>query len=154
MQSRPADWQVPPEERSFEGRSEFPGSCRRFRSSYRLLSGVGTRDMDGENGWGTAIATARRYGHAPSMQITLAHIAQRFDGLLSGTLTRDEVDRWAWSIMEADDFGNLVFSPPQDRDSIWRGLTYLYGVDMPAPAGDGFLHSLSDIREAYSKLAI
>lgn len=87
------------------------------------------------------------------MQITFADVTRWFDGILSDTLTRDEADRWAWSMMKADDTGNLAFLPPQDRDRIWRGLTYLYGVDMPNPTGGGFLHSLLDIREAYSKLA-
>jgi hypothetical protein len=40
--------------------------------------------------------------------------------------------------MEADDTGNLVFSPPQDRNRIWHGLAYLYDIDMPDSAGSGF----------------
>jgi len=86
------------------------------------------------------------------MRITLADIANKFDGVLAETLTRDEADRWAWSMIEADDAGGLEFLPPTDHDRIWRGLIYLHGIDMPHPEGGGFLHTQQDIREAYSQL--
>jgi len=86
------------------------------------------------------------------MKIRLSDIANKFEGVLSRTLAREEADRWAQSMMDADDAGNLEILPVADRDRIWRGLTYLHGIDLPHPDGSGFLHSLEDIFEAYSKL--
>jgi hypothetical protein len=59
----------------------------------------------------TLVAMVLHIEHSCSMRITLADIANKFEGVLAETLTRDEADRWAWSMIEADEAGSLEFSP-------------------------------------------
>jgi hypothetical protein len=51
-------------------------------------------------------------------------LAERFAGVLEGTHTRDEVDRWAaqWVAAAGD--------PGVDDEVVWEGLTRLYGLDL------------------------
>lgn len=85
------------------------------------------------------------------MQVSFDDVAQWFEGILSGSASREDADRWAWRAMQAAESGKLDYAPKSDKGRIWRGLTYLFGVDLPNEAG-GYLHSVADIREAYEQL--
>jgi hypothetical protein len=63
-----------------------------------------------------------------------------FLGLLSGSLTRDEADRWASQWVAADD-------PPVGHPAIWTALDRLYGIDLTHGGPDDYLHPLDQIRE-------
>lgn len=84
-----------------------------------------------------------------NIRITVADVAARFEAILSGSLTRDAADRWAYSMMQKDDVGELEFFPTGDRDRIWMGITYLAGIDLPNPWQEGYLQSDADLRAAY-----
>lgn len=88
-----------------------------------------------------------------SMQITFADVAARFDAILTGSMSRVEADRWAWGMMQADDAGQLEVLPAHDHPRVWEGLTYLFGIDMPNPDTNAYLHSIEEIRKAYSNIS-
>ena len=85
------------------------------------------------------------------MQITFADIAERFEGVLSGALSREDADSWAQQIMRADDEGAVQFEPRSDYERIWRGVTYMCGIDL-RDGPDTYLHTPDDIRESYRRL--
>ncbi len=87
------------------------------------------------------------------MKMTFQEVADRFEAVLSGTLSREDADRWAWHAMQAGDRNDLDFAPPSDEQRIWRGLTYLCGIDLPGEATGSYLHSDDDIRAAYGQIS-
>jgi hypothetical protein len=80
------------------------------------------------------------------MEISVINICQIFRDLLSGRISREQADRWAYSVIQNEESGILTFSPPSDRQRIWAGVMYLYGVDLLVSPGV-YLHSDDDIRE-------
>ncbi len=64
------------------------------------------------------------------MDVSLDTIRKMFIDLLAGHITRDEADRWAYQAMQADELRELVFVPRTDQDRIWKGIMYLYGIDI------------------------
>lgn len=83
------------------------------------------------------------------MRITFDDVAQRFEAVISGQISFEDADQWACSIMQGSDDGTLVFEPQSDRDRIWRGITYLRGVDLQSAPGT-YLHTLDDVQEAFA----
>jgi hypothetical protein len=73
-----------------------------------------------------------------SRQPTLDEIEDCFAALVEGRLTRDEADRWAARWVTED-------GPGWDELS-WWSLNLLYGVDLPAGAGGGYLHDNKQVR--------
>ncbi|GAA3982360.1 hypothetical protein GCM10023085_75740 [Actinomadura viridis] len=71
-------------------------------------------------------------------QPTLDEIEDRFVELVAGRLSRDEADRWAARWVTEDDF---VWD-----DLSWWALNNLYGIDLPASEGGGFLHDDEQVR--------
>jgi hypothetical protein len=60
---------------------------------------------------------------------------------------REQADRWAYAVVQDEESGVVTYSPPRQRERIWAGVMYLYGIDaMKAP--NAYLHSNDDIREA------
>jgi len=45
---------------------------------------------------------------------------------------------------------SLTFVPPNDRECIWDGVMYLYGIDLQEQPGQ-YMYSEEDIREAMLK---
>ena len=86
------------------------------------------------------------------MKLTFQDVADRFEAILSGTLSREDADRWAWHAMQAGDRNDLDFAPPSDEQRIWRGLTYLFGIDLPGEAIGSHLHSDDDVLDAYDQI--
>jgi len=81
------------------------------------------------------------------MEITLSDVRTVLQGVLDGSLTREAADRWAYSIVQKSEAGDLIFFPAEDEKKIWSGVMYLYGVDSKE-APDEYLHTLDDVREA------
>jgi hypothetical protein len=60
-------------------------------------------------------------------------IEAQFNGILSGTVTRDEADRWAAQWVCADD-------PDVEDELVWWALTLLYGINLRPGPEAGYLH--------------
>jgi hypothetical protein len=81
------------------------------------------------------------------MEIDLQAVRRVFEDLLNGRMSREQADRWAYAVVSEEETGVVTYTPAYERDRIWAGVMYLYGVDaMTAP--NAYLHSDDDIREA------
>jgi hypothetical protein len=81
------------------------------------------------------------------MHVDVETVRRVFEGVLSGSISREQADRWAFSVVQQEETDVVAYSPPRERERIWAGVMYLYGVDtMKAPGK--YLHSDSDISEA------
>jgi hypothetical protein len=85
------------------------------------------------------------------VEIDLLSVRQVFMDLLSGRLSREQADRWAHAVVQKAENDLLVFCPPGDRQRIWAGVMYLYGVDS-RETPDVYLHSDEDIRAAMARI--
>ena len=79
------------------------------------------------------------------MEIDLQIVRRVFEDVLAGRISREQADRWAYSVVQQNEAGTLEYSPPKDRERIWAAVMYLYGVDMPTALGE-YLHTDNDIR--------
>jgi hypothetical protein len=81
------------------------------------------------------------------MEVDLQAVRRVFKDVLSGRMSREQADRWAYAVVREEETGVVTYSPPRERERIWAGVMYLYGIDtMKAP--NAYLHSNDDIREA------
>jgi hypothetical protein len=81
------------------------------------------------------------------MEVDLHTVRQVFENVLNGRMSREQADRWAYAVVQEEETGVVTYSPPHERERIWAGVMYLYGIDaMKAP--NAYLHSNDDIREA------
>jgi hypothetical protein len=81
------------------------------------------------------------------MEIHLQAVRRVFEDVLNGRVTREQADRWAYMVMQEEETGVVAYAPPHERERIWAGVMYLYGIDaMKAP--NAYLHSGDDIRAA------
>jgi hypothetical protein len=79
------------------------------------------------------------------MEIGLQAVRRVFEDVLSGRMLREQADRWAYAVVQEEENGVVTYSPPRERERIWAGVMYLYGIDiMTAP--DAYLHTDEDIR--------
>jgi hypothetical protein len=83
------------------------------------------------------------------MHVDLQTICRMFENVLNGSLSREQADRWAHAVVQQEETGVVTYSPPQERDRIWAGVMYLYGVDTMKSPGV-YLHSDRDISAAMS----
>lgn len=81
------------------------------------------------------------------MEIDLHTIRCVFQDVLSGRLSREQADRWAYSVVQQEEAGTLKYSPAADKARIWAGVMYLYGVDM-MNAPNEYLHSDEELQAA------
>lgn len=77
-------------------------------------------------------------------QPTPDEIEDRFDALIEGRSTREEIDRWAawWTAKDELDWDGLS----------WWALTLLHGIDLPAGEGGDYLHNEDQIRTWLAEL--
>ncbi|MDO5664670.1 MAG: hypothetical protein Q4G63_05370 [Bacteroidia bacterium] len=61
--------------------------------------------------------------------VTLNHLIEVYNAILSGKRSRSDADRWAWQMMQHGDNRNLAYEPPQQQDLIWELLYNLHGID-------------------------
>jgi hypothetical protein len=81
------------------------------------------------------------------MELGLEDVSRVFDDVLNGRMSRERADRWAYAVVREEETGVVKYSPPRERERIWAGVMYLYGIDaMKGP--NAYLHSGDDIREA------
>ena len=81
------------------------------------------------------------------MEVDLRAVCRVFEDLLNGSMLREQADRWAYAVVQEEETGVVTYSPPFERECIWAGVMYLYGINtMKAP--NEYLHSNDDIREA------
>ncbi|MBN6057279.1 hypothetical protein JYK22_35475 [Nonomuraea sp. RK-328] len=69
-----------------------------------------------------------------------AQVEAQLDGILNGSVTRDQADRWAAEWICADD-------PAIDDDIVWWALSHLHGIDLRAGPDDDYLHSDDQVAE-------
>ena len=81
------------------------------------------------------------------MEVDLLTIRRVFEDVLSGRITREQADRWAYRVMQKEEAGVVKYVPPGDRDHIWAGVMYLYGVDTRKGPNE-YLHTNEDIMTA------
>ena len=81
------------------------------------------------------------------MEIDLQGVRRVFEDVLSGRMSREDADRWAYAVVREEETGVVAYAPARERDRIWIGVMYLYGIDaMKAP--NAYLHCNDDIRSA------
>jgi|SRR5882724_110607 len=81
------------------------------------------------------------------MHVDLQTVCRVFENVLNGSMSREQADRWAYAVVLEEETGIVTYSPPHERDRIWAGVMYLYGVDTMKAPGE-YLHSDSDISAA------
>jgi hypothetical protein len=81
------------------------------------------------------------------MEVDLKAVRRVFEDVLNGRMLREQADRWAHAVVQEEETGVVTYSPPRERERIWAGVMYLYGIDtMTAP--NAYLHTDDDIKEA------
>lgn len=86
---------------------------------------------------------------AGEVEIDREAVKKVFLDVLEERMTREAADRWAYSLIQRADSGDLAFVPPEERAKIWAGLMFLYGIDTLKAPGE-YLHTKTDIRSALS----
>jgi hypothetical protein len=81
------------------------------------------------------------------MHVDLQTVCRVFEDVLNGSMSREQADRWAYAVVQEEETGIVTYSPPHERDRIWAGVMYLYGVDTMKAPGE-YLHSDNDIGAA------
>jgi hypothetical protein len=82
------------------------------------------------------------------MHVDLQTVRRVFEDVLSGAMSREQADRWAYAVLvQEEEAGVVTHSPPGERERIWAGVMYLYGVDTMKAPGE-YLHSDDDISAA------
>src|SRR5260370_34746591 len=80
------------------------------------------------------------------MEVDLQAVCRVFEDVLNGSMLREQADRWAYAVVQEEETGVVTYSTPFEREHIWAGVMYLYGIHtMKAPNEN--LHSTYDIRE-------
>ena len=80
------------------------------------------------------------------MQLCLDDVRKVFLDLLDARISRDNADRWAYSVMQAREIDGVVFVPPGDAERIWDGVMHLIGIDLQDSPGQ-YLYSDESIRD-------
>jgi len=81
------------------------------------------------------------------VHVDLQMVRRVFDDVLSGCMSREQADRWAFAVVLQEEAGVATYAPAHERDRIWAGVMYLYGIDTMKAPGE-YLHSDTDIRAA------
>jgi hypothetical protein len=81
------------------------------------------------------------------MHVDVQTVRRVFEDVLNGSMSREQADRWAYAVILEEETGVVTYSPPGEREHIWAGVMYLYGVDAMKAPGE-YLHSDNDISGA------
>lgn len=76
-----------------------------------------------------------------------------FSELIEEKKSREEITSWASERQVANDADNLEFDPASEKKKIWRGITYLMGVDLRDIDGS-YLHSIENFIDFRKKTDI
>jgi hypothetical protein len=85
------------------------------------------------------------------MEISFEAVKNVFLNVLEGRMTREEADRWAYSIVKASESEDLICTHPEDKKRIWEGVMYLYGIDLMEKPSE-YLHTEEDIRKTLQNI--
>lgn len=85
------------------------------------------------------------------MIVTLNDVLEVLERVVSEEMTREDADRWAFSLVQKNECEALVFSPESKRDKIWASVMFLYGIDTQEAPGE-YLHSQTDLKAELFKL--
>lgn len=85
-------------------------------------------------------------GTTVAMEITLDEVRQKYISFLADEISPEEADRWAYSIIQEEELGNVIYIPSKEEGMIWSALMYLYGIDLQDKPGE-YLHTKEDVRE-------
>jgi hypothetical protein len=85
------------------------------------------------------------------MKVSLKEMIEVFNDLIEEKKSREEVASWALKRQEANDLDALEFEPVSEKRKIWRGITYLMGVDLVEIDGS-YLHSIENFIDFRSKI--
>jgi hypothetical protein len=80
------------------------------------------------------------------MELDLQTVRRVFEDVLSGCMLREQADRWAHAVVQEEETGVVTYSPLRERERIWAGVMYLYGIDAMTSPG-AYLHTDEDIRK-------
>jgi hypothetical protein len=64
------------------------------------------------------------------MELDLQTVRRVFEDVLSGCMLREQADRWAHAVVQEEETGVVTYSPLRERERIWAGVMYLYGIDV------------------------
>lgn len=85
------------------------------------------------------------------MEIGLRIVQRVFEDVLAGRISREQADRWAYTVVQHNEARTLQYSSSEDRERVWAAVMYLYGVDITTAPGK-YLHADDDIRnEMYER---
>lgn len=87
------------------------------------------------------------------MKVSLHEIANIFNSLIKGELSREDASDWARKRQDAEDVGDLEYEPESKEREIWDSILYLEGVDLK-DGPDSYLHVLDDFEGYRSKLSV
>ena len=74
------------------------------------------------------------------IKITKQEIVDVFDDLINHKMSKEDCSNYANHLMRLNDNRQLEFDPRKDEDKIWKGISYLLGVDLKDMDGS-YLHS-------------
>ena len=83
--------------------------------------------------------------------VTLKELKNKFNELINGELSKEEVSNWAIARERANDNDLLEFDPVNYKPVIWDGIDYLTGVDLINPDGS-YLHIKEDFIDYRNQL--
>lgn len=87
------------------------------------------------------------------MKVSFNEIQEVFNELIEEKKSREEIASWASKRQLANDSDNLEFEPTSEKKKIWRGITYLLGVDLKDMDGS-YLHSVENFIDFRKKTEI
>ncbi|UOE39886.1 hypothetical protein MTP09_09890 [Chryseobacterium suipulveris] len=65
------------------------------------------------------------------MVVKIEDVKNVYRNIISGLITLEEADRWAWKLITENDKNNLFYDDLNDEKIIWKMVIYLYGIDIP-----------------------
>jgi hypothetical protein len=81
------------------------------------------------------------------IKVTLEDIQLKFDELVSGKVPWGNIANYAVSLTEANDRNELIIEPPWQKQKVWKGISYLTGVDLAGDKPGTYLHCVEDFIE-------
>ncbi len=77
-------------------------------------------------------------------------ISEIYEGVISGSCSLEDADRWGCSVMNANDLGTLEFEPAKDKADLWEAAMFLFGIDLQYAPGE-YLHSVEQVSQVYEQ---
>ena len=83
------------------------------------------------------------------MILSLENFLKVYESILSGQITREDADRWAYSIVKLDEIGSVRFNGSEFF--LRSHLMFVYGVDSQESPGV-YIHSDDEILKRLRKI--